>query len=103
MLGERQACSLQHPGRQKFSTKNCRLSWGETMHLPCRAALPAPVPACLTPPPRERQALDILKVVFSTMGDLIRVHGYDNHCSATWDAVLTYGRLESERGDATIV
>ena len=73
------------------------------MHLPCRAALPAPVPACLTPPRRERHALDTLKVVFSTLGDLITVHGYDNHCSATWDTALTYGRLESERGDATII
>jgi hypothetical protein len=47
--------------------------------------------------------LETLKVVFSIMGDLIRVHDYDNHYSAIWDAVLTYGRLESERGDATIV
>ena len=69
------------------------------MHLPCRAALPAPVLACLTPPRRERHALDTLKVVFSTTGDQIRVHSYDDHCSATWDAALCHGRLESERGD----
>jgi len=71
--------------------------------LPCRAVLPAPVPPCLASPRRERHALETLKVVFSIMGDLIRVHDYDNHYSAIWDAVLTYGRLESERGDATIV
>jgi hypothetical protein len=64
------------------------------MHLPCRAVLPAPVPPCLTPPRRERHALETLKVVFSIMGDLIRVHDYDNHYSAIWDAVLTYGRLD---------
>jgi hypothetical protein len=83
--------------------KNRRLSWGETMHLSCRAVLPTRVPPCLTPPRRERHALDTLEVVFSTMGDLIRVHGYDNHCSATWNAGLTDGRLESEWGDGTVV
>jgi hypothetical protein len=40
-----------------------------------------------------------LEVVFSTTEDLIRVHSYGDHCSATWDACLTYGYLESERGD----
>jgi hypothetical protein len=45
--------------------------------------------------------LDTLKVVFSTTGDQIRVHSYDDHCSATWDAALCHGRLESERGDGT--
>jgi len=60
-------------------------------------------PALPDTAPPERHALATLKVVFSTMGDLIRVHRHNNHCSATWDAVLTYGRLESERGDGTVV
>src|SRR3954464_4046420 len=37
----------------------------------------------------------------STNGDLIRVHSYGDHCSTTWDTALTYGRLESGRGDGT--
>jgi hypothetical protein len=71
------------------------------MHLLDRAVLPTPVPPCLTPPRRKRHALNILKVVFSTNGDLIRVHSYGDHCSTTWDTALTYGRLESGRGDGT--
>ena len=51
-------------------------SEGETMLLPWRAVLPAPVPPCLTPPRRERHALETLKVVFSIMGDLIRVRSH---------------------------
>jgi hypothetical protein len=73
------------------------------MHLLCRAVLPTPVPPCLTPPRHERHALDTLEVVFSTKGDLIRVHSHNNHCSAEWDAGLTDGRLESEWGDGTVV
>jgi hypothetical protein len=73
------------------------------MLLPCRAILPTATPPCLTLPHRKRQAVDILEVVFSTTGDLIRVHSYDTGCSATWDTVLTYGRLADERGDGTVV
>ncbi len=69
------------------------------MHLLDRAVLPTSVPPCLTPPRRKRHALNTLKVVFSTAGDLIKVHSYGDHCSATWDACLTYGYLEPERGD----
>ena len=58
------------------------------MHLLDRAVLPTPVPPCLTPPRRKRHALNKLKVVFSTAGDLIKVHSYGDHCSATWDACL---------------
>jgi hypothetical protein len=61
------------------------------MHLLDRAVLPTPVPPCLTPPRRKRHALNTLKVVFSTAGDLIKVHSYGDHCSATWDTALTYG------------
>ena len=73
------------------------------MHLLDRAVLPTPVPPCLTPPRRKRHALNTLKVVFSTAGDLIKVHSYGDHCSATWDTALTYGRLESEGGNGTVV
>jgi hypothetical protein len=73
------------------------------MLLPCRAILPTATPPCLTLPHRKRQAVDNLEVVFSTTGDLIRVHSYDTGCSATWDTVLTYGRLADERGDGTVV
>jgi len=47
--------------------------------------------------------LDPIEVVFSTTDDMIRVHSYDNHCSATWDVALTHGHLMSERGDGTVV
>ena len=73
------------------------------MLLPCRAILPTATPPCLTLPHRKRQAVDILEVVFSTTGDLIKVHSYGDHCSATWDTALTYGRLESEGGNGTVV
>jgi hypothetical protein len=73
------------------------------MHLLCRAVLPTPIPPCLTPSRHERYASDTLEVVFSTKGDLIRVHRHNNRCSATWDAGLTDGRLESEWGDGTVV
>ena len=74
------------------------------MLLPYRAVLSALVPPCLTPlhltpPRRNRHPLNTLEVVFSTTGDLIRVHSYGDHCSATWDAALSHGRLEPERGD----
>jgi len=71
------------------------------MQLSCRAILPTAALPCLTLPHRRRQATDILEVVFSTTGDLIRVHSYDTGCSATWDTVLTYGRLADEQGDGT--
>jgi hypothetical protein len=60
-----------------------------------------PASPCLTLPRRKNNAFDILEVVFSTTGDLIRVHSYGDLCSATWNSCLTYGRLESERGDGT--
>ena len=33
----------------------------------------------------------------------LRIHSYGTACSATWDAALAYGRLQSERGDGTVV
>jgi hypothetical protein len=54
-------------------------------------------------PHRKRRDGDILEVVFSTTGDLIRVHSYDTGCSATWNIALTYSRLADERGDGTVV
>jgi hypothetical protein len=86
---------------KKFQLKTVEYPEGETMHLLDRAVLPTSVPPCLTPPRRKRHALNTLKVVFSTNGDLIRVHSYGDHCSTTWDTALTYGRLESGRGDGT--
>jgi hypothetical protein len=86
---------------KKFQPKAVERPEGETMHLLDRADLPTSVPPCLTPPRRKRHALNTLKVVFSTAGDLIKVHSYGDYCSATWDVCLTYGRLESERGDGT--
>ena len=73
------------------------------MHLLDRAVLPTSVRPCLTPPRRKRHALNTLKVVFSTAGDLIKVHSYGDHCSATWDTALTYGCLEPEGGNGTVV
>jgi hypothetical protein len=73
------------------------------MYLQCRGVLPIPVPPSSTQPNRKRHAWDTLEVVFSTTGDLIRVHSYGHHCSAPWDAVLTYGHVESERGDGTVI
>src|SRR3954468_11102793 len=101
MLGEPQACSLKYLADKKFQLKTVEYPEGETMHLLDRAVLPTSVPPCLTPPRRKRHALNTLKVVFSTNGDLIRVHSYGDHCSTTWDTALTYGRLESGRGDGT--
>lgn len=72
------------------------------MPLPTRA-----IPPIAAPPPRmpsrRRYATDTLEVVFSTTGDLIRIHSHGTRCSATWDAALAYGRLESECGDGTAV
>jgi hypothetical protein len=73
------------------------------MLLPCQASLPTAAPPCPTLPHRKRRAVDILEVVFSTTGDLIRVHSYDTGCSATWNTALTYGRLTDERGNGTAV
>jgi hypothetical protein len=101
MLGEPQACSLKYLADKKFQLKTVEYPEGETMHLLDRAVLPTSVPPCLTPPRRKRHALNTLKVVFSTNGDLIKVHSYGDHCSTTWDTALTYGRLESGRGDGT--
>jgi hypothetical protein len=69
------------------------------MLFPCRSAPPFPSPPSLTLPRSKTHTFDILEVVFSTTGDLIRVHCYGDHCSATWDACLTYGRLESKGGN----
>jgi hypothetical protein len=103
MLGEPQACSLKYLADKKFQLKTVEYSEGETMHLLDRAVLPTSVRPCLTPPRRKRHALNSLKVVFSPAGDLIRVHSHNNHCSATWDAGLTDGRLECEWGDGIAV
>ena len=67
------------------------------MLFPCRSAPTIPSPPSLTLPRSKAHTFNILGVVFSTTGDLIRVHSYGDHCSATWDVCLTYGRLESER------
>jgi hypothetical protein len=64
-----------------------------------RAVLPTVFPPRLAPPRRKRHPLNTLEVVFSTTGDLIRVHSYGDQCSATWDAVMSHGRLEPEGGD----
>ena len=66
------------------------------MLFPCRSAPPIPSPPSLTLPRSKTYTFDILEVVFSTTEDLIRVHRYGDHCSATWNVCLTYGRLESE-------
>lgn len=71
--------------------------------LPCEVTLPIAAPSCPTSRRRERPASDILEVVFSTTGDLIRVHSHGTACSAAWATALASGRLESERGDGTVV
>jgi hypothetical protein len=71
------------------------------MLLSYRAVLPTLFPPRLMAPYRKRNPSNTLEVVFSTTGDLIRVHSYGDHCSATWDATLSHGRLELERGDGT--
>jgi hypothetical protein len=70
---------------------------GGMMLWSCRS-----VPPPITLPRFNSNTFDILKVMFSTAGDLIRVHSYDNQCSATWDVCLSYGRFESEQGDGLI-
>jgi hypothetical protein len=72
---------------------------GETMLLSYRAVLPTLFSPRLTPPSRKRHHLNTLEVVFSTTGDPIRVHSHGDHCSASWDAALSYGHLEPDRGD----
>jgi hypothetical protein len=64
-----------------------------------RAVLPTVFPPRLAPPRRKRHPLNTLEVVFSTTGDPIRVHSYGDHCSASWDATLSHGNLEPDRGD----
>jgi hypothetical protein len=103
MLGEPQACSLKYLADKKFQLKTVECPEGETMHLLDRAVLPTSVPPCLTPACCKRHALNTLKAVFSTAGDLIKVHSYGDHCSATWDTALSYGRLESEGGNGIAV
>jgi len=74
---------------------------GETMLLGYRAVLPCLFTPRMTLPHRKRHPLNTLEVVFSTTGDLIRVHSYGDQCSATWDAVLSHGCLDPEQGDGT--
>ncbi|UEM07468.1 hypothetical protein JL101_031530 (plasmid) [Skermanella rosea] len=73
------------------------------MLLPCRVTVPTAAPPCPVSGRRERPTRDVLEVVFSTTGDLIRIHSYGTDCSAAWDAALTSGRLHSRRDDGTFV
>lgn len=73
------------------------------MYWSCQTILPTADLPCLTLAHQERQAVDILEVVFSATGDLIRVYSHDTDCSATWDTALSYGRLADERGNGTVV
>jgi hypothetical protein len=91
-LGERQPSGLEHLGQRKVSTrKNAGFPEGETMPFPCRSAPPIPSPPSLALPRSKAHTFDIL-VVFSTTGDLIRVHSYGDHCSATWEPPLAWMR-----------
>ena len=103
MLGEPQACSLKYLADKKFQLKTVGYPEGETMLFPCRSAPTIPSPPSLTLPRSKARTFNILEVVFSTTGDLIKVHSYGDPCSATWDTALTYGRLESEGGNGTVV
>jgi hypothetical protein len=71
------------------------------MLLPWRAVPPAPVSPCQTSVRRKRCVLNNLEVIFSATDDQIRVQSHADRCSATWDAALSHGRLESDRGDGT--
>jgi hypothetical protein len=66
------------------------------LQVPLSPALP-----CHTLPRRKNNTFDKMAVVFTTTGDLIRVHSYSDHCSASWDGCLANCRLESERQDGT--
>jgi hypothetical protein len=99
---------LESGGQKAYNTRTAEkvskketpaIPRGETMLLSYRAVLPTLFSPRLTPPRRKRHPLNTLEVVFSTTGDLIRVHSYGDQCSATWDAVMSHGRLEPEGGD----
>jgi hypothetical protein len=83
--------------------KNLGFPGEETLLSHHRQAPSVPASPCLTLSYRKPHPFNALEVVFSTTGDLIRVYSYNDRCSATWNACLTYGHLESDRGDGTAV
>jgi hypothetical protein len=83
--------------------KNLGFPGEETLLSHHRQGPSLPASPCLTLSYRKPHPFNALEVVFSTTGDLIRVHCYDDHCSAPWNACLTSGHLESDRGDGTAV
>jgi hypothetical protein len=99
---------LESGGQKAYNTRTAEkvskketpaIPRGETMLLSYRAVLPTLFSPRLTPPRRKRHPLNTLEVVFSTTGDPIRVHSYGDQCSASWDAALSHGHLEPDRGD----
>jgi hypothetical protein len=83
--------------------KNFGFPGEETLLSHHRQALSVAASPCPTLSYRKPHPFNALEVVFSTTGDLIRVHCYDDRCSAPWNACLTSGYLESDRGGGTAV
>jgi hypothetical protein len=84
-----------------FPEKTAVFPVEETLLLYNHRDVPTASSPYITLPRSKGNTFDILEVVFTTTGDLIKVHSYRDRCSATWEAATISGRLESERGDGT--
>jgi hypothetical protein len=84
-----------------FPKKNAIFPVEETLLLFNHRDVPTATSPYITLPRSKGNTFDILEIVFTTTGDLIKVHSYRDRCSATWEAAVASGRLESERGDGT--
>jgi hypothetical protein len=84
-----------------FLKENAEFPVEETLLLHHHQDLPTATLPCITLPRGKGNTFDILEVVFTPTGDLIKVHSHRDRCSATWETAIVSGRLESERGDGT--
>jgi hypothetical protein len=84
-----------------FPKENAEFPVEETLLLHNHQSLPLATSTYVTLPRSKGNTFDILEVVFTPMGDLIKVHSNHDRCSATWETAIVSGRLESECGDGT--
>ena len=84
-----------------FPEENAVFPVEETLHPHNHQDVPTAASPYVTLPRSKGDTFDILEVVFTTTGDLIKVHSQSDRCSATWEAATISGRLGSERGDGT--
>jgi hypothetical protein len=84
-----------------FPKENAEFPVEETLLLHNHQGMPTATPPCITLPRSKGNTFDILEVVFTPVGDLIKVHSHHDRCSATWETAIVSGRLESERRDGT--